>query len=94
MASASRSSSVRSVSGERRRLRAKTRRMRSIAQKRLTAVGRVAAKVRHRRAKWRPKSPRSVRAPSAIPMAAATPTAGAPRITMSLMARATSRWSL
>src|SRR5207249_4204578 len=49
MASASRSSSVRRVSGERLRLRTKTRRMRSIAQKRLTAVGRVAAKLRHRR---------------------------------------------
>jgi hypothetical protein len=74
--------------------RVKTRRMRSIAQKRFTAVGRVAAKVRQRRSKSRARSPgRKVRAPRAIPMPAATPIAGAPRMTMSLIARATSRWS-
>ena len=55
--------------------------MRSIAQNRFTAVGRVAANVRQRRSKSRARSPgRRVRAPSAMPMPAATPIAGAPRI--------------
>jgi len=76
------------------RQRLNTRRMRWIAQKRLMAVGRVAAKVRQMRSKSRAASLRNVRAPSAMPIAAATPIAGAPRITISLMARATSRYSL
>ena len=68
--------------------------MRSMAQKRSTAVGRVFA----RTAQISANSGRSsstefaleCRTPSAAPMAAATPMAGAPRMTMSRMALATS----
>ncbi len=68
--------------------------IRSMAQKRFTAVGRVAASVSARR--WKSTAnclvPAEVlrRAPSASPMAAATPMAGAPRMTMVAMAFATS----
>ena len=68
--------------------------MRSIAQKRLTAVGRVAA-IRSQTF-WNSAANFCVpvalllRIPSAMPMAAATPIAGAPRMTIVLMARATS----
>ena len=65
--------------------------MRSMAQNRFTAVGRVAAKARQSRSKSRAnRSAVRVRAPSAIPIAAATPIAGAPRTTISRMARITS----
>ncbi len=68
--------------------------MRSIAQKRLTAVGRVDAISSH--VLWNSAANFCVpvallrRIPSAMPMAAATPIAGAPRITIVLIARATS----
>jgi hypothetical protein len=68
--------------------------MRSIAQKRFTAVGRAAANVRQIRSN--PSSSErafSVRAPSAMPIAAATPIAGAPRTTIVRIAVATSRQS-
>ncbi len=70
--------------------------MRSKAQNKLTAVGRVAA--RHRRAfsMWAVNCSerRNVRsfAARASPKAAAHPMAGAPRMDMSRMARATSLW--
>ncbi len=65
-----------------------------MAQNRFTAVGRVAARTSARR--WNSMAnclvPEEVlrRAPSARPMAAATPMAGAPRMTIVLMALATS----
>ena len=68
--------------------------IRSIAQKRLTAVGRVAARTSARR--WNSVTNCRVpvallrRAPRASPIAAATPIAGAPRITIAVMALATS----
>ncbi len=68
--------------------------MRSIAQNRFTAVGRVPA-IRSQ-IFWNSAAnfwvPVAVlrRMPMAMPHAAATPIAGAPRITMVLMARATS----
>src|SRR5438477_4287736 len=68
--------------------------MRSIAQNRLTAVGRVAAISSH--TFWNSAANFCVpvalllRMPIAMPIAAATPIAGAPRITIVLMARATS----
>jgi hypothetical protein len=68
--------------------------IRSIAQKRLTAVGRVAAIRSH--SFWNSTANCLVpvalllRIPSAMPMAAATPMAGAPRMTIVLIARATS----
>src|SRR6185436_17322187 len=68
--------------------------IRSIAQNRLTAVGRVAAISSHSR--WNSVVNCLVpvaalrRAPSASPMAAATPMAGAPRITIVVIALATS----
>ncbi len=73
---------------------AKHRFMRSIAQNRFTAVGRVAA-IRSQ-VFWNSVVNCLVpvallrRIPSAMPMAAATPMAGAPRITIVLMALATS----
>ena len=68
--------------------------MRSIAQKRLTAVGRVAAISSHSfwnsaASFWVPVA-LLFRTPRAMPIAAATPIAGAPRMTMVWMARATS----
>ena len=66
--------------------------MRSMAQKRLTAVGRVAASVAQmvsNSASSREGSACST--PIATPMAAATPMAGAPRITIERIASATSR---
>jgi hypothetical protein len=68
---------------------------RSIAQNKSTAVGRVRASVSQivanseRNARRVVASDRST--PTAMPMAAAMPIAGAPRITMSLIAFATSR---
>src|SRR5262245_25210457 len=68
--------------------------MRSIAQKRLTAVGRVPAISSH--VFWNSAANFCVpvallfRMPTAMPIAAATPIAGAPRITIVLIARATS----
>ena len=68
--------------------------IRSIAQNRLTAVGRVAAIRSH--VLWNSAANFCVpvallwRIPSAMPIAAATPIAGAPRMTIVLMARATS----
>jgi hypothetical protein len=71
-----------------------TRFIRSIAQKRFTAVGRVPAIRSQMRlnstAYWRVPRTFERCMPSAIPMAAATPMAGAPRMTMVLIARATS----
>ena len=74
--------------------RANTRFMRSMAQNRFTAVGRVAAI--SSQSFWNsvanclvPLAPLRFM-PSARPMAAATPIAGAPRITIVLMAFATS----
>ncbi len=68
--------------------------MRSIAQNRLTAVGRVPAMRSHRLVNSIANCFVPVdllrRMPSAMPMAAATPMAGAPRITIVLIARATS----
>ena len=68
--------------------------MRSIAQNRLTAVGRVAAIssqiLKNSAANFCVPVALLARMPSAMPMAAATPIAGAPRITIVLMARATS----
>ena len=68
--------------------------MRSMAQNRLTAVGRVAASRSQFRwnsvANWRVPVAPLLAAPSATPMAAQTPIAGAPRITMVLIALATS----
>ena len=63
-----------------------------MAQNRLTAVGRVAAKRVADRGELRHPGPRpsACATPSATPMAAATPMAGAPRITMPRMASATS----
>ena len=68
--------------------------MRSIAQNRLTAVGRVPA-IRSQvfwnsTANWRVPLAVLRCMPSAMPMAAATPMAGAPRMTIVLIARATS----
>ena len=60
--------------------------MRSMAQNKFTAVGRVAASVLQTVSKSAPSC-----TPNATPIAAATPMAGAPRITMVLMASATSR---
>ena len=68
--------------------------MRSIAQNRFTAVGRVAAIRSH--VFWNSAANRFVpvallrRTPSAMPIAAATPIAGAPRMTIDLIALATS----
>ena len=73
---------------------ANARFIRSIAQNRLTAVGRVAAI--SSQIFWNSAAnfcvPVAVlrRIPSAMPIAAATPIAGAPRITIVLIARATS----
>ena len=73
---------------------AKQRFIRSIAQKRLTAVGRVDAISSH--VFWNSAANFDVPVallffiPSARPNAAATPIAGAPRMTIVLMARATS----
>ena len=71
-----------------------TRRMRSRAQKRLTAVGRVAASPRMAisRSSRSPSKLRAVlwRAARATPNAAATPMAGAPRTTSVRMPSATS----
>ena len=61
--------------------------MRSMPQNRFTAVGRVAASVLQTVSKSAPSC-----TPKATPIAAATPIAGAPRITMVLMASATSRY--
>jgi hypothetical protein len=64
-----------------------------MAQKRFTAVGRVTRICSHTASKSRRSpSPSAVerRAPSAIPKAAVTPMAGAPRTAMSRMAAATS----
>ena len=72
--------------------RANRRRMRSIAQNRLTAVGRVAAISAHMasNAAWSlGPSDVSRRTPRASPSAAVTPMAGAPRTAMSRMATAT-----
>jgi hypothetical protein len=68
--------------------------MRSIAQNRLTAVGRVPA-IRSQifwksTASWRVPFAVLLRTPSAIPYDAATPIAGAPRITIVRIALATS----
>jgi hypothetical protein len=64
--------------------------MRSSAQNRLTAVGRVFAIVRKIRSTSRSKFlSLTPTAPSATPIAAATPIAGAPRTTMSRIACAT-----
>ena len=77
-----------------RRRRRTTRFIRSIAQNRLTAVGRVAAIMSH--VFWNSTANCLVPfallrcMPSAMPIAAATPIAGAPRITIVLIARATS----
>jgi len=69
--------------------------MRSRAQKRSTAVGRVLAIVSEISANSDFNALRDVavecNTPRATPMAAATPMAGAPRITISRMALATSR---
>ena len=72
----------------------KQRRILSMAQNRLTAVGRVAL---NRRAKSSMRAAPSAGGrspappkPRAIPIAAATPIAGAPRIAMSRIAAATS----
>ena len=68
--------------------------MRSIAQNRFTAVGRVDAISSH--IFWNSTASFCVpvallrRTPRAMPSAAATPIAGAPRITIVLIARATS----
>jgi hypothetical protein len=68
--------------------------IRSMAQNRLTAVGRVDAISSH--AFWNSAANFCVpvaallRIPNARPIAAATPIAGAPRMTIVLMARATS----
>ena len=67
--------------------------MRSIAQKRLTAVGRVAAKsAASRSIAGASGSPAAAawRAPRAIPKAAVTPIAGAPRTAIVRIASATS----
>ena len=68
--------------------------MRSIAQNRLTAVGRVLAIMSqffwNSTANWRVPFAVLRRMPSARPIAAATPIAGAPRITIVRMALATS----
>src|SRR6266536_5268899 len=72
---------------------AKRRRMRSMAQKRLTAVGRVTRICSHTPSRSRRSAAPSAverRTPSAIPKAAVTPMAGAPRTAMSRMAAATS----
>jgi len=68
--------------------------IRSIAQNRFTAVGRVAAMSSHvlwnsAANFWVPVAA-LLRMPSAMPIAAATPMAGAPRMTIVLIARATS----
>src|SRR5581483_8674583 len=62
-------------------------RIRSMPQNRFTAVGRVAARVLQTVSKSSPAW-----TPRATPIAAATPIAGAPRITMVLIASATSRY--
>ncbi len=68
--------------------------MRSIAQNRLTAVGRVAARVEVIVSKSALScslvSAFDLRMPNATPIAAATPIAGAPRTTMTRIASATS----
>jgi hypothetical protein len=65
-----------------------------MAQNRLTAVGRVDAIMSQifwkSTANWRVPLALLFRMPSAMPIAAATPIAGAPRITMVRIARATS----
>ncbi len=69
----------------------------SMAQKRLTAVGRVAARSRAACSTSATSGGPALaerRAARATPNAAATPMAGAPRITMVRMASATSVWSL
>lgn len=71
--------------------------IRDKAQKRLTAVGRVAAMIRSVSSIFFLNSSGSVTfssswAPSAIPKAAEIPMAGAPRTTISLMASAISLW--
>ena len=66
--------------------------IRSIAQNRLTAVGRVAASVAQMTSTWPSTSASSAfNTPIATPIAAATPIAGAPRMIMSRIAVATSR---
>ncbi len=71
----------------------KRRRMRSIAQKRFTAVGRVAARVLEMALQLAGKRRKVVAelflTPRATPMAAATPIAGAPRTTMVVITLAT-----
>src|SRR6202453_2995370 len=71
-------------------------RMRSMAQKRFTAVGRVAARVLEMLSRSLVSAGSVVAElfliPKATPMAAATPIAGAPRTTMVVMTLAT--WSL
>src|SRR5229473_2957516 len=70
--------------------------MRSIAQNRLTAVGRVAPMTLHMKRKSYSRSaievPTDWFAPSAKPIAAETPIAGAPRTTIFLIASATSSY--
>ncbi len=62
--------------------------MRSMAQKRFTAVGRVPARVTQISRNSSGVLARSI--PRATPIAAATPIAGAPRITIERIASATS----
>src|SRR5205814_8401576 len=73
-----------------------TPRIRSMAQNRLTAVGRVAAITLHMKLKSNSRSatevPTDWLAPRANPMAAETPMAGAPRTTIFLIASATSSY--
>jgi len=68
--------------------------IRSIAQNRFTAVGRVAAIISqilwNSAANFCVPVAELLRIPMAMPIAAATPMAGAPRMTMVLIARATS----
>jgi hypothetical protein len=93
-ASASRRSLICSTDAPACAVSAKARFMRSIAQNRLTAVGRVAAI--SSQVLWNSAANFCVpvalllRMPTAMPIAAATPIAGAPRITIVLIARATS----
>ena len=69
--------------------------MRSSAQNRSTAVGRVwriVSQIAGNSARnWLAETASERSTPSATPMAAATPMAGAPRMTMSRIALATSR---
>jgi len=71
------------------------RRIRAMAQNRLMAVGRVDAsswQMPSSSARSAGPSPAALRTPRAMPKAAATPMAGAPRMAMSLIAAATSAW--